>query len=124
MGYNEVAVFCRRCTLHRGYAASHILYPPLGDNVLGTLNSRFPSARRLQLQPRPQGDQQDGSLTDLTRQIEPYLHWTLLEVDSNSTDILIGEPDSVVQPGQPRNLIILGGEAAQVWLRNVRKSEH
>ena len=124
MGYNEVAVFCRRCTLHRGYAASHILYPPLGDNVLGTLNSRFPSARRLQLQPRPQGDLQDGSLTDLIRLIEPYLHWTLLEVDSNSTDILIGEPDSVVQPGQPRNLIILGGEAAQVWLRNVRKSEH
>lgn len=59
---------------------------------------------------------------DMARLIEPYLDWVLLEVDSSSTDILIGEPESTMQTGEPRQLIILGGEEAQAWLRNVRKS--
>lgn len=61
-------------------------------------------------------------MNDVTRLVEPYLDWVLLEVDSGSTDILIGEPESALPTGQPRSLIILVGEAAQAWLRNARKT--
>lgn len=93
-----------------------------GDNRLGTLEARFPSARRLL---RPSGSQDDPAGTapdDVTRLIESYLDWVLLEVDSGSTDILIGEPEATMRAGEPRQLLILGGEEAQAWLRNVRKS--
>lgn len=88
---------------------------------MGTLTSRFPSARRLQL-PGEQGDPPGTVVNDVARLIEPYLGWVLLEVDSSSTDILIGEPETSRHDGQSRSIIILGGEAAQAWLRSARKS--
>lgn len=89
---------------------------------MSTLTSRFPSARRLQRPVEAHGNPEDTMSVDVARVIEPYLDWVLLEVDSSSTDILIGEPESAIQAGEPRQLIILGGEEAQAWLRNVRKS--
>ena len=89
---------------------------------MSTLTSRFPSARRIRLSSGAAGDPDDATSIDVARLIEPYLNWELLEVDSSSTDILIGEPESALHTGEPSQLLILGGEEAQMWLRKVRKS--
>jgi len=89
---------------------------------VNTLSSRFPSARRLQWLANASAGPEARSPDDLARFIEPYLHWVLLEMDSSSTDILIGEPETSQEDDRHRELLILGGEVAQTWLRNVRKA--
>lgn len=89
---------------------------------MSTLASRFPSARRLTRPTDPALPPGADPLEALYHLIKPYLSWTLLEMDPNSTDILIGEPeDPNYLRDSMRELVILGGEEAQVWLRYTRK---
>jgi len=89
---------------------------------MSSLASRFPSAHRLQVPSNSGPDPETLSPEELARFVEPYLGWVLLEMDTTSTDILIGEPESAAQGEKSRELLILGGEVAQIWLRNVRKT--
>lgn len=89
---------------------------------MSTLASRFPSARRLTRPTDPALPPGADPLEALYHFIKPYLSWTLLEMDPGSTDILIGEPEDPDHPRDSmRELVILGGEEAQVWLRHTRK---
>lgn len=88
---------------------------------MSALTARFPSARRLQRSLSRGAMPGSPPADDLIRLVEPYLGWALLEMDSESTDILIGEPEAGPEAGQPRELLVLGGEIAQIWLRHAHK---
>ena len=47
-----------------------------------------------------------------------YATWKLLEVDTTTTEILLGKPCATWEYTQSKHLIILSGEAAAAWQRN------
>jgi hypothetical protein len=74
------------------------------------LHQRFPFLRQIQADCHQQTEAKLVSL------IEPYLEWTLAEVDTCSVDIMLlgSQPD---KQGKPREeLIVLMGAAANTWL--------
>jgi hypothetical protein len=55
--------------------------------------------------------------------IEPYLDWTLAEIDTYSSDILLLEPPR--HDGLPhiQGMVILSGRAVNIWLRHQTSSK-
>jgi hypothetical protein len=77
---------------------------------------RIPLHKRFPLLKRVQADCNQPTEATLFSLVEPYLEWTLAEVDTCSVDILLwgSRPD---RQGKPREeLIVLMGAAASAWL--------
>ena len=72
---------------------------------MSSLSGRFPMLPRLE----PTSD-------DLYKELRPYLGWWLLETDTTSGEILICKPNQVWERTRAKDLLILCGEAAAVWL--------
>jgi len=69
-----------------------------------SLVDRFPHTSRLTLPP----DAEDTGAT-CPPALQPYLDWQLAMLDPASSDILVQSPDE-------RELVILSGTAANLWL--------
>jgi hypothetical protein len=63
-----------------------------------------------------------GDTVQIYPLVEPFLDWLLVEVDTQSSDILICEPRQAGVDPRTRQLIILSGYAVMVWLRHRRQA--
>ncbi len=80
---------------------------------MSRLAEQYPQALQIAGPKMPTMD--TGAVFEL---VEPYLGWVLAEIDTLSTDILIGEPLRGGVDPQSRRLVILSGQAVNVWLRH------
>lgn len=83
---------------------------------MSKLVERYPQAQRLPLSDTAADE------TALLKLLEPYLGWSLAEIDTASTDILISDA-SVGVDGKARHLVLLSGQAVSLWLRYQRNAE-
>ena len=78
-----------------------------------TLADRNPNVLRLRLPEEATNDP-----VQQLKFIEPYLSWTLLELDTGSADILIGNMDAEPGKSTSRKFVIRSGQVVSVWLRH------
>ena len=76
-----------------------------------SLQDRNPNVRRISV---PEGQNSPEYLYSL---IAPYLGWTLAEVDTLSSDILLYLPDNQAV----ERVVILTGPLANIWLAHQHK---
>jgi hypothetical protein len=82
---------------------------------MSRLVDRFPQAHRVAAPKKPTAD-----TSRIYELIEPYLDWILTEIDLESVDILIVEPRKEGVDPNLRKLVILSGQAVNIWLRHQR----
>jgi hypothetical protein len=105
--------FCIICT----WTNPNICYNTNTDDdfnekrYMSRLVDRYPQAQRLPLPNVPTDD------PALLKALEPYLGWTLAEIDTATTDILISDA-SVAADGKARHLVLLSGRAVSLWLQH------
>jgi hypothetical protein len=83
---------------------------------MSRLAERYPQAQRLPLSDIPADE------TVLLKLLEPYLGWSLAEIDTGTTDVLISDA-SVAADGKARHLVLLSGIAVSLWLKHQRHSD-
>ena len=76
---------------------------------MSRLSDKYPSALHL-----PATDDLEQLLTALA----PYLHWKLIEIDTHSLDILIGDLNPMGNEQLPGRLMLLTGKAVNLWLHH------
>jgi hypothetical protein len=76
--------------------------------MVSRLGERYPGALRLPATDDPEA---------LLQLLQPYLDWQLAEIDTRSTDILICDLRTKDRIGDSPRLLLLSGEAVNVWLR-------
>lgn len=80
---------------------------------MGKLTERYPGIRRLQ----PNASDANPPVESFLSQVQPYLDWQLVEIDTVTSDILIQRPTKQVGQGQLDDLLVLVGPVAAAWLR-------
>jgi len=78
---------------------------------MSKLAERYPGALRL-----PAADDPE----QLLKLLEPYLDWQLAEIDTCSSDILICDLRKRDGESPSNRLLLLSGQAVNVWLRHQR----
>jgi hypothetical protein len=77
---------------------------------MSKLTDRYPQVQRV-----PTSNTQPDEVA-LLKLLEPYLGWTLAEIDTGTSDILIC--DANLDPnGRAQHLVLLSGRAVSVWLQ-------
>lgn len=78
---------------------------------MSRLVERYPQAQRLPVSSTPADDM------ELLKQLAPYLDWSLAEIDTFSTDILLSDAP-VTTTGKAHHLVLLSGRAVSLWLHH------
>lgn len=82
---------------------------------MSRLQDRYPNVPLL-----PLPEENPPSAEALTAAVQPYLNWTLVDMDTFPTDILLREPQG--KDGQTR-MIIITGPSVDVWLQHQQNAK-